>query len=567
VVVTYDAVAPTVAVTGAPATANSTTAFPVTITFSEAVTGFALADITVGNGAASNLSGSGTTYTADITPDGVGDVTIDVAAAVAQDAAANDNTAATQVVVTYDAVAPTVEITGPSGVVTEPFTITFAFSEHVTGFELSDIVIANGTLGTLIGSGSTYSVVVTPVLGTMVTVSLPAGSAHDAAGNGNQASDEFAVQAGSVASEFERYAADIRRVIVEEAERSLRSTMTANQNMVRDARGRFMSQIDASRACGELTDEDHLSPNVDQPDDCASGVVSRDNIPFDIDGGLTVNGATLSTSGTFFGQTSSVDGSARRLVFGDFDIQHDGETGSSTATLTGRVAWERLVSDRTMLGYFIGGEVSQSNIAGAFEGNNRRLGLTLGGYAVHEVRENLFTDGFLSFGAGRNNLAMANDVLDLESDYTTRTLTFGASLSGVIDRGHYQFLPELAFSYGRTWIGDVGFTGRAYGLVDDTLSLDAGSVSLADLTLRPEFRFSLDGLPVVDSLSVFSFAPRLVCQEVRTDTVTQACGGGAEVGISGNSEDGLTTYDARIIADRIGNRTGTSFQLGFERRF
>lgn len=79
--------------------------------------------------------------------------------------------------------------------------------------------------------------------------------------------------------------------------------------------------------------------------------------------------------------------------------------------------------------------------------------------------------------------------------------------------------------------------------------------------------YSLDGLPVVDSLSVFSFAPRFVCQEVRNDTVTQACGAGAEIGISGNSEDGLTTYDARITADRIGNRTGTSFQLGFERRF
>lgn len=162
---------------------------------------------------------------------------------------------------------------------------------------------------------------------------------------------------------------------------------------------------------------------------------------------------------------------------------------------------------------------------------------------------------------------MANDVLDLESDYSTRTLTFGASLNGVIDRGRYQFLPELAFSYGQTWIGDVSFTGRAYGLVDDTLSLDAGSVSLADITLRPEFRFSLDGLPVVDSLSVFSFAPRLVCQEMRTDTVTRGCGGGAEIGVSGQSADGQTTYDARIIADRVGNRTGTSLQLGFERRF
>lgn len=328
-----------------------------------------------------------------------------------------------------------------------------------------------------------------------------------------------------------------------------------------------MSQIGASRACGELGDAVLPNSSIDQPDDCANGVVSRDNVPFDIDGGLIMDGATLSSSGTFSGQASSLDGSARRLVFGDFDIQHDGETGSATATLTGRVAWERMISERTMVGYFVGGELSESNIADVFEGHNRRLGLTLGGYAVHEVRQNVFADGFLSFGAGRNNLDMANDVLDLESDYTTRTMTFGAALSGLFDRGQYQFLPELAFSYGRTWIGDVGFTGRAYGLVDHTLSLDAGNVTLADVTFRPEFRLSLDGLPVVDSLSVLSFAPRLVCQEVRTDTVAQACGGGAEIGISGNSEDGLTTYDARIIGDRIGNRTGTSFQLGLERRF
>jgi hypothetical protein len=497
----------------------------------------------------------------------VGDVTIDVAAAVAQDAAANDNTAATQVVVTYDADAPTVVIEGPSGVVTEPFMLTFTFSENVTGFEATDIVIINGIVGTLSGSGTTYSLQVTPNLGAIVSISVPAGAATDAAGNGNQGSDVFAVQTGSPALEFEQYSAEIRRVLTDDAERNLRSTLGSNQRMVRDARERFTGWASTNRACAELDDGEPTRIGTNLAAECDNRVVSRGDVPFDVDGGLTVAGTTLSTSGTFYGQSGSLDGPTRRLVFGDFDVQHDGETGSSTATLTGRIAWERLVSERIMIGYFIGGEFAQSDISGAFEGDNRRLGLTLGGYAVHELRENLFADGFLSFGAGRNNLAMDNDVLDLESDYTTQTLTFGASLSGVIDRGHYQFLPELAFSYGRTWIGDVGFTGRAYGLVDDTLSLDADSVSLADITFRPEFRFSLDGLPSVDSLSVFSFAPRLVCQEVRTDTVTQACGGGAEVGISGSSEDGLTTYDARIIANRIGDRTGTSFQLGFERRF
>jgi hypothetical protein len=77
----------------------------------------------------------------------------------------------------------------------------------------------------------------------------------------------------------------------------------------------------------------------------------------------------------------------------------------------------------------------------------------------------------------------------------------------------------------------------------------------------------MDGLSVVDSLSVFSFALRLVCQEVHTGTVMQGCGGGAEIGVSGGSEDGLTTYDIKLVGDRIGNRTGTSLQFGFELKF
>jgi hypothetical protein len=43
-----------------------------------------------------------TVYTFDVTPAGQGAVTVNVAAAVAQDAAANGNTAATQYIITYD---------------------------------------------------------------------------------------------------------------------------------------------------------------------------------------------------------------------------------------------------------------------------------------------------------------------------------------------------------------------------------------------------------------------------------------------------------------------------------
>jgi len=99
-----------------PLTANDTandTAFSITLKFNHTVMGFEVGDITVGNGSPGNFqSVDSSTYTADITPDGNGNITIDVSANVVQDANANTNTAAIQAVVTYDATPPV--FTSPS---------------------------------------------------------------------------------------------------------------------------------------------------------------------------------------------------------------------------------------------------------------------------------------------------------------------------------------------------------------------------------------------------------------------------------------------------------------------
>ena len=466
----------------------------------------------------------------------------------ATDAAGNTSQASNALVITLDTGAPTVTLTGPTDVVTEDFTVTFTFSESVNEFTADDVTVTNGTKGTFSGSGTTYTLVVSPDLGTTVSISVGADAAEDDAGNGNTASDVFEVSAGSPASEFERYEEEIRAVIVDEAARSLTSTIAANQRMTRDARTRFIQSAEGA--------------------DDNAGLVSRNNVAFDVDGTFAVNDTTVSTSGEFFQQTGNYEGTQRRLFFGDFDVQHDGDTGSTTATLTGRVAWEQMVSDRTMLGYFIGGELAYSNIDGEFEGDQDRIGLTVGGYLVHQLAEQVYFDGFLTFGAGRNNLEMANDVLALTSDYTTQTATIGAALSGAYDYGSYEFRPELAFSYGYTWIGTVDFTGRAYGLVDNTLSLDAGDVSIANLTLRPEVVWALDGATLAESSSRFSFAPRLICERVEAaGAVREDCGGGAEIGLTSLSTDGLTEFNVRVLADRVGSSTRSGLELGIQHRF
>ncbi|MEZ4684353.1 MAG: cadherin domain-containing protein, partial [Caldilineaceae bacterium] len=85
----------------APATHDGSTAFNVTVDFGEDVTGFDGNDLTVANGTVNSMTGGPQSYTVQITPDGSnGDITIDIAAAAAQDGANNDSSAASQQTVT-----------------------------------------------------------------------------------------------------------------------------------------------------------------------------------------------------------------------------------------------------------------------------------------------------------------------------------------------------------------------------------------------------------------------------------------------------------------------------------
>ena len=400
--------------------------------------------------------------------------------------------------------------------------------------------------GAWTSSGKTSSPVVITGLtnGTSYNIKL---RAVNSAGNGAE-SAAVSVLLGSPKSAFDEAEAEIKAIVTQDATRSLTSTLSSNQRMTRGARSRFID-------------------SRNQGDGDGAGLATRNNVPFDVDGTFDLDGSRLSSKGTFFGQTGNVEGTERRLGFGDFDVQRDGDTGSTTATLTGRVAWEQMISDDTMLGYFVGGELADSNISGAFEGSQTRVAATAGGYAVRALSETLFADGFISIGAGRNNLEMADDVLALTSDYTTRTATVGGALTGVYAYERYELRPEMAFSYGKTWIGDVGFTGVAYGLTDNTLSVDAGTVSTASLTLRPEIVWALDAETVADSNAQLSFAPRFICERTTTATTTQNCGAGAEIGLSSNSEDGLSSANIRFVMDRVGNSNRSNVVFNVEHRF
>ena len=191
-----DNTAPTVEITGVPLTSSA--AFTATFTFSEAVTGFVLSDIALVNATASNfVSANAPVYTALITPATDGTVTVNVAAAAAEDLAGNDNTAATQVSSTYDTTDTTapgvtsIVRQNPESSPTHEDSLTWqvTFSEAVTGVDAADFTVTGTTATvTVTGSGTTYDVTASggnlAALNGTVTLAFASGqNIEDAAGN------------------------------------------------------------------------------------------------------------------------------------------------------------------------------------------------------------------------------------------------------------------------------------------------------------------------------------------------------------------------------------------------
>ncbi|MFI0845977.1 Ig-like domain-containing protein [Mesorhizobium sp. IMUNJ 23232] len=95
-----------------------------------------------------------------------------------------------------DEIAPTVTISddepGTANIAGGDIVYTFQFSETVTGFDATDVVV-NGTKGTFTAvDGDTYTLVVTPAAGFTgnITVDVGAGAANDTAGNPSVAASQ-----------------------------------------------------------------------------------------------------------------------------------------------------------------------------------------------------------------------------------------------------------------------------------------------------------------------------------------------------------------------------------------
>ncbi|MCC6992938.1 MAG: hypothetical protein IT181_28305 [Acidobacteria bacterium] len=199
---------PTVTIDQGPSQVDPTTVSPIVfaVVFSEPVTGFTSADVTISGSAGGTktvvISGTGPTYTASVSGMTTsGTVVATIPAGRVLDATSNPNSASTSTdnVVTFTVPVnppPTVTIdqgasqVDPTSVT--PIVFAVVFSEPVTGFTSADVTLSGTALPTtavISGTGPAYTVSVSGMSqsGT-VLASIPAGRVVDSGGAPNSAS-------------------------------------------------------------------------------------------------------------------------------------------------------------------------------------------------------------------------------------------------------------------------------------------------------------------------------------------------------------------------------------------
>ena len=207
--VEYDIDAPTVTIEQGGSQADPTSVSPIVfdVVFSEPVTGFTNADVTLGGTAGATtavVAGGPTSYTVQVSGmTQTGTVTASLAAGIAQDGATNANLASSSGDATVQYNQPLVDNTPPMVTIDQggsqadptsvsPIVFDVVFSEPVTGFATGDVTLggtAGATTAVVSGGPTTFTVQVSGMTqpGT-VTASLAAGVAQDLATNASLAS-------------------------------------------------------------------------------------------------------------------------------------------------------------------------------------------------------------------------------------------------------------------------------------------------------------------------------------------------------------------------------------------
>jgi hypothetical protein len=227
--------------------------------------------------------------------------------------------------------------------------------------------------------------------------------------------------------------------------------------------------------------------------------------------------------------------------------------------VAGQMQFERMLSDKTMLGYFVGGSVGFMNEAGTLTTSMQAVGLKLGSYFVRELEGNVILDGYASVVTSSNDLRFTTDVMTANSNYLTQAGAVGLNLTGIIPLASVEIRPTGSLSLTRS-IGQTVNFDVTVGSASSTETATHGSITQSKLSFAPEVRMPFSQTSFGGS-SVATFTPKVTCQQLVKTTTTRNCGQGIALGVDTISKDGLTNVIVGTSFDQMGGQSSTSIDF------
>jgi hypothetical protein len=440
-----------------------------------------------------------------------------------------------------DVVRPGFVLGGPGGTVVGAFEVGVRASEVVFGLGVGGFEVGNGRVLGVSGSGRDFVVVVEPVvLGEVVSVRVVEGAARDAAGNLSVGSEVLTVLAGSPASEFEARKDDIRRDVQSEVLAQLGHRLQLNADVL------LGSMEDAGGRGGVGGDE---------------GSVWDGDWFAEYENGLWASAGEFEASFV----SSEVDGGSPDLAWdvqGSYALESQGAQG--VAVRADQMALLSRRVDGGRVGGFVGVGLEDAWFEGEPSGLLSTQGLRVGTVGWREVWGGLQVGGFVGVGLNRHALDVDHGPLRVTSAFGSWEGSVGATVRGAVEEGSHRLAPSLRVSAGRLTVGRAAVTAEAYGLTDDSLALDVGSVSQVGVEFAPSYRLGLAGVGLPDVQ--VRVDPSVACDVVSEGGASVGmCRSGADVGVRRVGEGGLVTSDVGVGWSRSGDRSAldVSFEWAF----
>ena len=180
----------------------------------------------------------------------------------------------------------------------------------------------------------------------------------------------------------------------------------------------------------------------------------------------------------------------------------------------------------------------------------RHINLLLGGYSIRSLGKSLLLQGHTSVGIGKGKQLLNTGSQTWNTDFDTKTLLIGGSLTGKIKVNPYansflkkkfEIWPTLFVEHGQIHASSVN-SRLKYGAIDEELDVSGLHAGVTSLTFSPKFLFT-NGLHQSDP--TFVVAPQFSCRRVAVNATKETCGFGTNFGIFQQS-NGQKLFDLSI---------------------